>query len=98
MRTYAIYIYEYIQPELAPPSHFHLRIQTLEVLRREVEGMALNVCHQLQDAGVKVKEMFLSETIMFRFHVRLWKCIFVDLEWFWKGKGDVLGHSEFIER
>jgi len=79
-----------------------------------VEGMALNVCHQLQDAGVKVatplkfnmepenqplgKEMFLSETIMFRFHVRLWKCIFVDLEWFWKGKGDVLGHSEFIER
>jgi len=25
-----------------------------EVLRREVEGMALNVCHQLQDAGVKV--------------------------------------------
>lgn len=54
MRTYAIYIYEYIQPELAPPSHFHLRIQTLEVLRREVEGMALNVCHQLQDAGVKV--------------------------------------------
>ena len=25
----------------------------VEVLRREVEGMALNVCHQLQDAGVK---------------------------------------------
>ena len=25
----------------------------MQVLRREVEGMALNVCHQLQDAGVK---------------------------------------------
>ena len=88
-----IYIYEYIQPELAPPSHFHLRIQTLEVLRREVEGMALNVCHQLQDAGVKVAtplkfnmepenqplgmEILILETIMFRFHVRLWKCIFL---------------------